>query len=350
MTDRRATNHSGSRDSAGVFIGGSAGGIGVLAELLSRLPVDLRAPVLVVLHVGKSGTSVLPAILDRVGNLHAVTPAHGETLRDGIVYVAPRGQHMLVEDRHVLLNEGPPEHGLRPAIDPLFRSAARTYGSHAIGVIISGMLDDGTAGLREIRARGGWTLVQDPREAGFAGMPESAIANVDVDYVLPAAELALRLEELVSSPGRLGVPPPPERIDEPGFGELDGPTPPGMRTDITCPLCGGVLWEEVERRLTMYRCRPGHAFSAESLLAVQGEGLDSAVWRPIRILTERGALLRRLGARASRQGRERSADWFESQADEALRRAAELRRAAWTGGLPLLENDELEPAPIEDEA
>jgi two-component system chemotaxis response regulator CheB len=338
------------RGSAGVFIGGSAGGIEVLAELLSRLPADLRAPVLVVLHVGKSGTSVLPAILDRVGSLHAVTPAHGETLRDGIVYVAPRGRHMLVEDRHVLLNEGPPEHGLRPAIDPLFRSAARTYGSRAIGVIISGMLDDGTAGLREIRARGGWTLVQEPREAGFAGMPESAIANVDVDYVLPAAELAMRLEQLVSSPGRSGTPEPAERSDDVEFPDLDGPAPGGMRTDITCPLCGGVLWEEVERRLTMYRCRSGHAFSAESLLAVQGEGLDSAVWRPIRILTERGALLRRLGARAARQGRERSAQWFEEQADAALRRAAELRRAAWTAGVPPSDADELQPAPIQDDA
>jgi two-component system chemotaxis response regulator CheB len=319
---------------AGVFIGGSAGGIEALAELLSHLSPSLAAPVFVVLHVGTSGMSVLPAILDRVGSMHALTPANSDTLEDGVIYVAPRGRHMLVDDGHVLLNEGPTEHGLRPAIDPMFRSAARTYGARAIGVIVSGMLDDGTAGLGEIRARGGWTLVQQPAEAAFPSMPESAIASVEVDFVLPAAELANRIEELVSSPTTRqaeAVPPQPPVLD-PYLSEGEGPAPPGMRTDITCPVCGGVLWEELERRLTMYRCRSGHAYTAESLLDAQGEGLDNAVWRPIRILTERGALLRRLGARASHQGRERSARWFEEQADEALRRAAEMRRAAEADG------------------
>lgn len=319
------------QDRCGVFIGGSAGGIEVLAELLGRLPPQLAAPVLVVLHVGMSGTSVLPAILDRVGAMHAVTPTHGGSLENGVVYVAPRGKHMVVEDGRVLLTEGPIEHGLRPAIDPLFRSAARTYGPRAIGVIVSGMLDDGTAGLGEIRAHGGWALVQEPSQAAFPSMPESAIANVEVDYVLPAAELADRIEQLVSSPARADDAVPAPRPVDPYPPGRDASVPPGMRTDITCPLCGGVLWEEVERKLTMYRCRSGHAFSADSLLAVQGEGLDSAIWRPIRILTERGALLRRLGSRAAHQGRERSAQWFEDQADEALRRAAEMRRAAETG-------------------
>jgi two-component system chemotaxis response regulator CheB len=160
-------------------------------------------------------------------------------------------------------------------------------------------------------------------------MPQSAIAAVDVDYVLPSAELANQIERLVDEPMRSDdAAPLPRPAVEPYTFELDGPTPPGMRTDITCPLCGGVLWEEVERRLTMYRCRSGHAFSADSLLAVQGEGLDNAIWRPIRILTERGALLRRLGSRATHQGRTRSARWFEDQADQALQRAADLRRAA----------------------
>jgi two-component system, chemotaxis family, protein-glutamate methylesterase/glutaminase len=330
---QRSTNGSRTHG-AGVFIGGSAGGIEALAELLSRLSPDLAAPVLVVLHVGTTGMSVLPSILDRVGSLNAHTPANGEALEHGVVYVAPRGRHMLVEEGHVLLNEGPAEHGLRPAIDPLFRSAARTYGARAIGVILSGMLDDGTAGLGEIRARGGWALVQQPSEAAFPSMPESAIANVDVDFVLPAAELAYRIEELASSPttrAAEAAPRPPPALD-PYLAEGEGPDPPGMRTDITCPMCGGVLWEELERRLTMYRCRSGHAYSADSLLAAQGEGLDNAVWRPIRILTERGALLRRLGARASHQGRERSARYFEEQADDALRRAAEMRRAAANDG------------------
>jgi two-component system, chemotaxis family, protein-glutamate methylesterase/glutaminase len=311
-----------------IFIGGSAGGIEAVAELLSRLPGNLAAPVLVVLHVGMTGTSVLPAILDRVGQLHAVTPIDGESLVDGVVYVAPRGQHMIVEHRRVRLNAGPAEHGLRPAIDPLFRSAARAYGPRSIGVILSGMLDDGTAGLSEIRARGGWTLVQAPDEASFPNMPQSAIANVAVDHVLPTIELAAQLEQLVATARRRpgAVEPPP--LPSPAVSELEEPDPAGMRTDITCPQCGGVLWEEVEGPLTIYRCRAGHVFSADSLLAVQGEGLDTAIWRSIRMLYERGALLRRLAARATARGRERSALYFEEQADDAFQRATDMRRAA----------------------
>jgi two-component system chemotaxis response regulator CheB len=317
-------------DGFAVFIGGSAGAIEALAELLAKLPGELAAPLLVVLHVGRSGASVLPSILDRVGALHAVTPVDGEALADGIVYVAPRGEHMVVEDHRVRLNEGPAEHGLRPAVDPLFRSAARAFGPRAIGVILSGMLDDGTAGLREIRARGGWTLVQMPGEAAFPSMPESAIANVAVDYVLPIADLAGKVAALVtdgSERSGAAVPAQPPPMEEPLADVLGGPDPPGMRTDITCPQCGGVLWEEVEERITIYRCRAGHVYSPDSLLAVQGEGLDSAIWRPIRMLQERGALLRRLAARASSQGRERSARFFHDEAEDALRRADEMRRA-----------------------
>ena len=316
------------RPDACVFVGGSAGAIEALAELLSRLPEDFGAPVMVALHVGMTGASVLPSILDRVGSLHAVSPADGESLVRGVVYVAPRGKHLLVEDGRVRLGQGPTEHGVRPAIDTLFRSAAREFGSHAIGVVLSGMLDDGTAGLGEIRAQGGWALVQQPSEAAFPNMPQSAIGNVDVDEVLPIAELAVCVDELVRHPhwrtdpsaGAARVPPAARA------GEDDDAEPPGMRTEITCPECGGVLWEEIDDRRTMYRCQAGHAFSAESLLAVQGDGLDTAIWRPIRMLRERGALLRRLAARASAQGRERSARYFEEQADDALRRASEMRR------------------------
>jgi two-component system chemotaxis response regulator CheB len=312
-----------------VFIGGSAGAIEALAELLAKLPGELAAPLLVVLHVGRGGASVLPAILDRVGALHAITPTDGESVENGLVYVAPRNKHMLIENRRLRLSEGPAEHGLRPAIDPLFRSAARACGPRAIGVVLSGMLDDGTAGLREIRARGGWTLAQAPDEAAFPSMPESAIANVGVDHVLPVGELATKLAELVASgqQRRGGGEPLPAAPPEPLASELGGPDPPGMRTDITCPQCGGVLWEEVEDRVTIYRCRAGHAYSPDSLLAVQGEGLDSAIWRPIRMLQERGALLRRLEARARSQGRLRSATYFNQEAELALRRAAEMRRA-----------------------
>lgn len=310
-----------------VFIGGSAGAIEVLVELLPLLSPDLSAAVLITLHVGRTGTSVLPMILDRVGGIHVVTPEDGEVLANGTVYVAPRGQHMVAEGGRVRLQTGPTEHGVRPAIDPLFRSAARSYGPKAIGVIVSGMLDDGVAGLREIKAHGGWTLVQDPREAAFPSMPESAIAHVDVDYVLPVAGLAACIQRLVSAPPRRSVSAPGPMAKEHARG-LEPSPPPGMETDVTCPLCGGVLWEEIEDRLTTYRCRSGHVYSPQSLLSVQGDGLDSAIWRPIRIMTERGALLHRLSERAEQQGRGHAARMYSEQAVDALRRASELRRAA----------------------
>lgn len=311
-----------------MFLGGSAGGLEALAELLARLPIGLAAPVLVVLHLGRAGKSVLPTILDRAGELHAVTPLDGESLVNGVVYVAPPDRQMLVEDGRVRLVEGPTEHGMRPAIDPLFRSAARAYGPRAIGVVLSGMLDDGTAGLREIHARGGWTLVQDPDEAMFPSMPSSAIAGVDVDAILPVVEMAARIEQIVGAQ-RERVRAPNAATPIPGAREAqESPNPPGMRTDIACPRCGGVLWEEVDQRLTTYRCQAGHLYSPDSLLAVQGEGLDTAIWRPIRMLQERGALLQRLAEHAAEQGRERSARYFRDQARQTLLRATEMRRAA----------------------
>jgi two-component system chemotaxis response regulator CheB len=181
-------------------------------------------------------------------------------------------------------------------------------------------------------------------------MPESAIAHVAVDYVLPVSELAGKVTELVASRRRrngYGAPsrPPPRKA----FDELDGPDPPGMRTDITCPQCGGVLWEEVEDRITIYRCRAGHVYSPDSLLAVQGEGLDSAIWRPIRMLHERGALLRRLAARASSQGRDRSARYFSEEAEDTLRRAAEMRRVVAQSERTPEQAEEPEPASLEEQ-
>ena len=314
---------SGKVDRMVVCIGASAGGIETTAELIARLPEDFPAPLLVAVHVGRGGSEVLPLIFDRVGKLHAVTPADGETLLDGTIYVAPRGRHLLVESGRARLSDGPLEHAVRPAIDPLFRSAARAYGPRAIGIVLSGMLDDGTAGLREIRETGGWALVQDPEDAQFPSMPASAAAHVDVDACLPVPALADRLIELVRNPTLRGA-----VAHDPGHESVDGVAPPpGMETDLSCPLCGGELWEAVDAALTTYRCRSGHMFSSDSLLAAQGEDLDTAMWRPIKILRERAALLRRLSTRAEARGRQRSADFFSLQAREAMERAADLQAA-----------------------
>lgn len=311
---------------AAVFVGASAGGVETLAELLSHMPPALPAPVLVVLHISPRGQDLLASILDRAGPLPAVTAAHGQVLAPGVVYVAPRDRHLLVHDGSVVLGDGPTEHGVRPAIDVLFRSGARRYGAGAVGVVLSGMLDDGTAGLGEIRRCGGHALVQDPDEALYPQMPTSAITHVDVDWVLPVARLAAKIDELVRDPAPPRAPTPGSPAERPGDRLDGGPQPPGMRTDITCPLCGGVLWETADREAMTYRCPSGHAYSAAALLAAQGAGLDDAIWQPVRMLYQRGALQRRLAAHAHEQGREQSARYFAEQAESTLAQADKMRR------------------------
>lgn len=307
-----------------VFVGASAGGVETLVELLAPLPPGLPAPVLVVLHISRRGQNMLASILNRAGPLSAVTAEHRQRLAPGVVYVAPRDRHMLVANGAVLLSDGPAEHGVRPAIDPLFRSGAREYRANAVGVVLSGMLDDGTAGLAEIRHEGGQALVQDPDEALYPQMPTSAIANVDVDGVLPVAALAARIDELVRDPTRQ-MPSGAAPAEGPG----DSPRsrrPAGMRTDLLCPLCSGRLWEGADQGQITYRCAAGHTYTAPGLLAAQHEGLDDALWRPVRILHQQGALQRRLAAQSRAQGRRQSARFFDNQAEATLRQADKMRR------------------------
>jgi two-component system chemotaxis response regulator CheB len=181
-----------------VVVGASAGGVEALSALARALPADFGAPVVVVLHVAPSGTSILPEILSRAGPLPARHVGDGEELRAGRIYVAPPNCHVLIADRKVVPNRGPRENGHRPAIDPLFRSAADAYEGRTAGVVCSGTLSDGAAGLFAIKERGGATLVQDPAEALYTSMPNSAIRQVEPDYVLPMSELATVLVRLTT--------------------------------------------------------------------------------------------------------------------------------------------------------
>ena len=182
-----------------VVIGASAGGVGFLQRLVERLPPGFGAAVFVALHLPDGSRSMLPAILERAGSLPAAHAKDGMTFQRGRIYVAPPGFHLTLEANSMRVHRGAREHGVRPAIDPLFRSAALVAGPRAIGVVLSGLLDDGTVGLREIKKAGGVAIVQDPAETPFPGMPESALAHVDVDYCLPAADIGELLDTLVAS-------------------------------------------------------------------------------------------------------------------------------------------------------
>jgi two-component system, chemotaxis family, protein-glutamate methylesterase/glutaminase len=322
-----------------VVAGASAGGVEALVALVRSFPRSFPFPVLVVLHVAPTGTSVLPAILGRACALPVVSPADGERLRFGHVYVAPPDAHLVVEDTRLRLSQAPRENGHRPAIDPTMRSAATVYERDAIGIVLSGSRDDGTAGLMAIKARGGTAIVQDPEEALYPAMPLSAMAHVEPDAVLPIERMARWILEHHPAPGGTTKGDGPMTADEPKDPHLtavhgSGTPPPsatGDGTRYTCPDCGGVLFERHEGNLERFQCSVGHVFSIESLSSAQAEALENALWAAVRSLEDRVALLQRLAGRARDQGQVRSAETFERQADDALERAGTIREAIQGG-------------------
>ena len=232
-----------------VVVGASAGGVEALMQLAYGLPPDLAASVFVVLHIAPDSASALPEILSRAGRLPAVHPADGQRIEPVRIYVAPPDRHLLLVGPRIHVVRGPRENGHRPAVDPLFRTAARSFGPRVVGVILSGTLDDGTAGLAAIKMRGGVAIVQDPDEALFQGMPRSAIDNVAVDHVLPVNEIAPRIAQLVQEPVTGSAPAVTDEMDmEARMAELEEAAVqrnerPGTPSVFSCPECGGVLWE-----------------------------------------------------------------------------------------------------------
>jgi two-component system chemotaxis response regulator CheB len=319
-----------------IVVGASAGGVEALADFAARLPAGLPAAVFVVLHMPAYGHSVLPEILNRRGPLPAAHPQDGEPIEMGRIYVAPPDYHLLMKAGYILLTRGPAENNHRPAIDTLFRSAARSYGPRVVGVVLSGTLDDGTSGLQAIKMRGGLALVQAPAEAMFAGMPQSAIENVAVDAVQAVAELAKTVVRLAGKPAAQEDPPvTPNLVEDVAVAEMDlnalGDRAEGTPSGFSCPDCHGVLWEISEGELVRFRCRVGHAFSPDSLLASQSESLEEALWAALRALEESAALAERLQSRSAERGHVLSAQRFSAQAQDARARAATIFKAL-TGG------------------
>ncbi|MGQ0843182.1 MAG: chemotaxis protein CheB [Sporichthyaceae bacterium] len=286
-----------------VAVGASAGGVEALREFVAHLPPDLPAAVCVVLHVPEHASSALPAILDRAGALPAVGVAKPQPLRDGEVLVAAPGRHLLVWDGQVRLGHGPRENGHRPAVDVLFRSAARWWGPRAVGVVLSGSLDDGAAGLATLVRRGGTALVQDPDTAAHPGMPAAALGAVPDAARARPAELAGLLDALCREPCAAPTPQVDEQLAvETALAELDEAASaaarrPGRPAGLACPECHGAMFELEEGSLVRYRCRVGHAWSPQSLLVEQVEATESALWMAVRVMEEKAALHRRLAAR-----------------------------------------------------
>jgi two-component system chemotaxis response regulator CheB len=315
-----------------IVVGASAGGVEALVQLVGVLPANLPAAVFVVLHVPPHGTSVLPNILRRKGPLPADHARDGEPIQNGRIYIAPPDFHMLVRNGSVRLARGPTENSHRPAIDPLFRTAARRYGRRVVGVVLSGVLDDGTAGLISIKQQGGLAVVQDPGDALYPGMPQNAIENVAVDHALPVDEIGPFLARFATEP--LPTPPvpavTPEMELETDMAELELDAMqdldrPGVPSGFACPDCGGALWELHDGDLVRYRCRVGHAWSPDSLLARQSDGLEAALWSALRALEERAALATKMAERADQRGYDLVASKFREQIGEAEGHARVIR-------------------------
>jgi two-component system chemotaxis response regulator CheB len=312
-----------------IVVGASAGGVSPLTKLINALPASLDASIFIVMHVQSS--SSLDAVLATRSVLPVVNARDNEKIERGHVYVAPPNHHMLLEKNRIHLTNGPTVNYVRPAIDPLFHSAAIAYGPRTVGVLLSGTLDDGSGGMAAIKSRGGITIVQDPAEAQHPDMPLNAIELVTVDHILPVVKIAKLLVELATKPASTGKKfPLTKAIKAEAIGgqiaaiNTQALNQIGTASTFTCPECHGTLWQIDDQRLHRYRCRTGHAYGLKSLLAAQTDSLENTLWAAVRALEENSALAYRVANR-NESKHPRTTKLFKERAKVAEKHAEQLR-------------------------
>lgn len=321
-----------------IVIGASAGGFEALQTLVAGLPKGLPASIFVVWHMAPEVRGILPYVLNKYDTLPAANACDGEEIEVGRIYVAPPDRHMLLERGRIRITRGPKENRFRPAVDPLFRSAAYVYGEQVIGIVLSGALDDGTSGLWIVKRRGGIAIVQHPRDAAVSAMPENAMRAVKVDYSLAVADMPALLERLCTEPLtisdtiksginmeensqtereiRIAKGEQTEDEQAKAFGEL---------TPFSCPECHGVLSALHDGGRTRYRCHTGHAYSADSLLTAITESIDDGLWSAIRGIEESMMLLNHMGDHYAEANQTNTAAKFFQKAKEASERLAGMK-------------------------
>jgi two-component system chemotaxis response regulator CheB len=304
-----------------VVVGASAGGVTALQALVAQLPRDLPAAVFVVLHTAPDFDSLLPQLLSQAGPLPARHARGGEPLAAGTILVAPPDHHLLICPDHVRLSKGPRENHARPAIDVSLRSAARAHGRRVTGALLTGTLGDGTMGLMAVKAHGGVTIVQDPQEALFSGMPEHALRFVQVDHVLTVQGIAALVVQHARTFAEYEEVRPMKDADDRvqqqithDFARQVEGRRVEQETVYTCPDCGGVLWQSEQGNLTGFRCYQGHTYASERLLIAKSEALENALWSATRALMERATLNRQLASQLRERGLEARADHLDEQA------------------------------------
>ncbi|MEX0707627.1 MAG: chemotaxis protein CheB [Woeseia sp.] len=280
-----------------IVIGASAGGMAALKSLVAQFPKDFPAPFFIVSHMSADTTGeALVKVLNDSGSLTCVHAKDEQKFKSGHIYLAPSDQHMLIVKDKILVTKGARENRSRPAIDPLFRSAAVAYGNRVIGIILTGFLDDGTSGMMAIKRCGGICIAQDPEDASYPDMPQSVITNVGVDYCLPVSEMGALLSTLVSrelpankqAPDDIAI---EAKIAQRVLSDLPSVEALGKQVPFNCPDCGGVLWEMEQGEIRRYRCHTGHAFTDSVLLAQQTVKIEETLWVALRMFEERQNLL-----------------------------------------------------------
>lgn len=314
-----------------ITIGASAGGVEALMALARTLPGDLPASVFVVQHVAPEQPSAMAELLSRSGPLAVEVTQDRMEFRPSRIYVAAPDRHLMIDRSYAYLTRGPRENLVRPAVDPLFRSAAVVHGPHVIGVILSGSLDDGTSGLGAIKRCGGVAVVQDPEDARFPDMPQSAVEHVEVDYTVPLSQMGDLLTQLAA--GAPGTPTPPSsellmevEISRAGGGSAGLLDEIGDLAALTCEACRGPLWEIRNEKIVRFRCREGHSYTAKTLLSEQRDGIEQSLWAAVQTMDERVRVLERLVAYDEERGRKGGLASFRARAQETRGYADHLRK------------------------
>jgi len=318
-----------------IVIGASAGGFEAFKKIIHGLPPDFNASIFIVWHMSPDIRGILPYVLNNQNTIDAAHAFDGEEIKPNRIYVARPDHHMLIQDGKVLITHGPKENRFRPAVDPLFRSAAYAYGNRVIGVILTGALDDGTAGLWTVKHYGGIAIVQDPADAEVPSMPENAIREVPVDYCVPVAELPQLLVRLSKEPLPQNV---PVMKDEQTKKEIEiasdenalklGILKYGELSPFTCPECHGVLTRLQNGGIVRYRCHTGHAYSIDTLMASITEKVEDSLYNAIRTMDESIILLNHMGDHYAEDNQPQLASLYFKKANDAQQRSALVRQAA----------------------
>jgi two-component system, chemotaxis family, protein-glutamate methylesterase/glutaminase len=317
-----------------LVIGASSGGLEVLTALVGSLPAKLPASVFIVLHVSPHHPSLLPELLSRAGPLRVTHAVDGEGFAPGHIWVAPPDKHLLLAPGQMRLTHGPKENRTRPAVDALFRSAAQAYGPRVVGVVLTGHLDDGAAGLWAIKDRGGLAVVQDPHEAAYPSMPATALKHVAVDHVLPVAKMGAALAKLMGTEvSEEGIPPVAKSMDtENKIAQEENALALGVMglgplTPYTCPECNGVLVQLKEGGILRFRCHTGHGYAVDSLLAEVTETVEGALYGAMRGIEEGVLIMKQIAQQLRDENNEAGANHMEGKAAAAEQRADLIHQA-----------------------